>query len=70
MVRPGPPERVSDESWAEYLFYRENRRGLVHERWWHGGGCRQWLIVERDTATQEIHATYAFGEAPPSEPSR
>ena len=26
--------------WAEYLFYRENRRGLVHERWWHGWRLR------------------------------
>jgi sarcosine oxidase subunit delta len=26
----------------------------MHEYWHHGGGCRSWLVVERDTATHEI----------------
>jgi sarcosine oxidase, subunit delta len=62
VVRPAP--QVSDEQWAEYLFYRENPRGLVRERWLHAFGCRQWFIVVRDTATQEIRRTYAIAEAP------
>jgi sarcosine oxidase, subunit delta len=61
--RPGPPERVSDETWAAYLFYRDNPKGLVREHWWHASGCRQWFIVVRDTLTQEIQATYPIGDA-------
>jgi heterotetrameric sarcosine oxidase delta subunit len=63
VVRPGPSPQVSDEQWAEYLFYRENPKGLVRERWLHAFGCRQWFIVVRDTATQEIGRTYPIAEA-------
>jgi sarcosine oxidase subunit delta len=53
-LRPEFPDRASDAEWADYLFYRNNVKGLHLERWVHSFGCRQWFNVVRDTATHEI----------------
>ena len=42
------------QAWYEAVFLRDNPRGLHRERWHHVQGCRQWLIVERDTVTHDI----------------
>ena len=65
LARPGPPESVTDGAWAQYLYMRDNPKGLVRERWLHAHGCRQWFIVVRNTVTHEIHATAKLGEALP-----
>jgi len=44
------------QAWHDAVFMRENIRGLQSETWHHVGGCRMWLIIERDTQTHEIHA--------------
>ena len=61
--RPGL--EVSDAAWADYLFNRENPKGLHYERWCHVYGCSQWFNVVRDTVTHEIHAVYEMGDAKP-----
>ena len=43
------------QAWHDAVFMRENIRGLQSETWHHVGGCRMWLIIERDTQTHEIH---------------
>ena len=65
IARPEPAERVSDLEWAEYLFYRDNPKGVHFERWQHRHGCRQWLNVARHTVTHEILAVYRLDEAAP-----
>jgi sarcosine oxidase, subunit delta len=65
IARPGPPPSVSEAQWAEYLFFRDNPRGWVRERWLHAMGCRQWLIVVRNTVTHEIRATCRIGDPMP-----
>jgi len=60
--RPGPHGAVSDESWADYLFYRQNPKGEHRERWVHWAGCRRWFNVVRDTVTHRIVAIYPMGE--------
>lgn len=62
ITRPVDPERASDAEWADYLFYRENPKGLHFERWVHSFGCRQWFNVARDTVTHEISRVYLMGE--------
>ena len=42
------------QAWYEAVFLRDNPRGLHLERWHHVQGCRQWLIVARDTLTHDI----------------
>lgn len=44
------------EDWVAAVFQRENIRGVQTESWHHVSGCRQWLLVERDTMTHEIHS--------------
>ena len=60
---PEDPSALSDEAWAEYVFYRDNPKGPFAERWSHAGGCRRWFNVVRDTATYEVLAVYT-GSAP------
>ena len=61
-TRPRHPEQASDPEWASYLFYRENPKGLIRERWVHSYGCRQWFIVVRDTVTHDIVEVVPMGE--------
>ena len=62
--RPGL--EVTDAEWADYLFNRENPKGLHYERWCHSYGCSQWFNVVRDTVTHEIHAVYKMGQPKPN----
>lgn len=54
---------ASPERWCEAVFVRENPRGAHRELWHHDLGCRQWLIIERDTLTHEIGACRLAREA-------
>lgn len=65
---PADPNALSDREWAEYLFYRDNPRGLYAERWNHSIGCRKWFNALRDTVTYEFTAVYRAGEPRPELP--
>ena len=52
---PADPDALDDAAWAEYLFVRDNPKGLFRERWVHTHGCRRWFDVDRDTATNAVH---------------
>ena len=54
--RPSRPESAGETDWIEYIYLRNNPAGLHTEHWQHVGGCRSWLIVERDTSNHEIHS--------------
>ena len=58
--RPTAPGTLSDSEWGQYLFMRQNPKGLHHERWCHTYGCNVWFNVERDTATHKISKVYAI----------
>ncbi|TKB42171.1 MAG: sarcosine oxidase subunit delta [Mesorhizobium sp.] len=38
----------------DYVYLRDNVAGPMSEFWYHGGGCRAWLKVARNTLTHEI----------------
>lgn len=63
--RPLNSEALSDAEWAEFVFMRDNPKGLFAERWNHAAGCRKWFNALRDTATDKIHAIYKMGEPRP-----
>jgi len=69
LAYPRDPHALSDEQWAQYLFMRDNPKGLFRERWVHSAGCRRWFNVERHTVTHAITAIYKPGEAPPAGPA-
>lgn len=63
IARPGPD--ASDQEWGEYLFFRDNPKGMHHERWRHAYGCGQWFNVVRHTVTHEVQSVYGIAESPP-----
>jgi heterotetrameric sarcosine oxidase delta subunit len=62
VARPATP---SDAEWTEYLFFHDNPRGLLRERWVHVYGCRRWFNAVRDTASHRILAIYRNDEPAP-----
>ena len=38
----------------DYVYLRDNPAGRHRDLWYHGSGCRTWLVVTRDTRTHEI----------------
>lgn len=65
---PEDPSALDDREWAQYLFYRENVRGVFAERWMHGAGCRKWFNALRNTVTYEFLTTYPAGAPRPDLP--
>jgi len=59
---PKDPHALSDEEWAQYIFMRDNPKGIFHERWMHRHGCRRWFNLTRHTVTHEITAVYKPGD--------
>jgi sarcosine oxidase subunit delta len=43
----------------DYVYLRDNVAGFMREYWYHGGGCRSWLIAERNTVTHEFRTVTA-----------
>lgn len=60
-----PDESVSDATWVEYLYFRDNPKGIHHERWCHSFGCSTWFNIARDTVTHEIVRVYYITEPQP-----
>ena len=67
--RPMAASTVNDAEFAEYLFMRDNPKGLVLERWLHAAGCRRWFNMARDTVSNEIVEVYPMGEGPKAKPA-
>jgi sarcosine oxidase, subunit delta len=65
---PAAPADLTDQAWAEYLFYRDNPKGPFAERWMHSTGCRRWFNVLRDTVNYEVLAAYRLDEPRPELP--
>jgi methylglutamate dehydrogenase subunit B len=52
--KPRPVHGTSDlRVWHDYVFVFDNPKGPHREFWQHVFGCRQWLVLERNTATDE-----------------
>jgi len=56
-------DAIDPQLWLDYVFFRDNPRGSHIEYWHHVQGCRQWLVVERDTVSHEIGACRLAREA-------
>ncbi len=59
MARPGGDSAGGDApeaaaAYHDYVYLRDNPAGPHRELWYHGGGCRAWLVVTRDTRTHAI----------------
>ena len=58
--------QASDAGFASFLFYRDNAKGVVAERWNHAGGCQRWFNALRDSVSDAILATYLAGAPRPA----
>jgi sarcosine oxidase subunit delta len=52
--RPTDGGAAPTPEWADYVYLRDNPAGLHQELWYHGAGCRCWLVVTRNTVSHEI----------------
>ena len=64
IARPLAESTITDAEFADYLFIRDNPKGIFLERWRHSAGCRRWFNVARDTVTHEILEVYPMGNTP------
>jgi sarcosine oxidase subunit delta len=48
---PGSDAGLKD--WRHYVHFNKNRAGR-HEEWWYHHGCDEWLLVDRDTTTNQV----------------
>jgi sarcosine oxidase subunit delta len=55
---------ATDQDWLEFLYLRDNTRGLFAERWRHARGCGRFFNALRDTTTDHFVTTYRVGEKP------
>ena len=67
IARPLAENSLTDAEFADYLFLRDNSKGIFLERWRHVAGCRRWFNMARDTVTHEIVEIYPMGSTPKSE---
>ena len=49
-----PEYEEGTAAFAAYVYDRANNAGPQNEHWYHAAGCRNWLLVERDTRTHAI----------------
>src|SRR5207302_5300875 len=50
--RPG--SRPTLRELSAYNYFRRNVAGVQREWWFHRAGCREWLIAERNTVTNQV----------------
>ena len=70
IARPLSDNPLNDRDFADYLFYRDNPKGVFLERWRHSAGCRQWFNVARDTVSHQIIEIYPMGTKPTHKAAR
>lgn len=63
--RPRDPMSLTDEEWAQFLYMRDNPKGLIAERWRHAHGCNRFFNAIRDTRTDRFVVTYEIGQPRP-----
>ncbi len=63
VARPANPEATDDEAWTAYLYWRDNPKGEIAERWCHLHGCGRFFNARRSTVTDRLSGTYRPGEA-------
>lgn len=61
---PKRPDRdACEDAFVDYVYLRDNPAGLVAEHWYHAQGCRNWLVVMRDTRSHIISGAALAREA-------
>ena len=64
VARPDMRRATQDEL-RDYLFTRQNPKGIVFERWRHAHGCARYFNAARDSVSDRFLVTYKAGEPRP-----
>lgn len=56
---------AGDEDIRDYMFIRQNPKGLIYERWRHSHGCARFFNAVRDSVSDRFLVTYKVGEPRP-----
>lgn len=56
---------ATPEQLADMLYFRNNTKGLLAERWRHVAGCGRFFNAVRHTVTDKFVTTYRVGEPAP-----
>ena len=64
IARPAKPSDTATAEWTQFLYVRDNVKGLYAERWRHSHGCGKFFNAVRDTTTDHFVTTYKVGERP------
>jgi sarcosine oxidase, subunit delta len=70
LVRPPDPATADAQTWGDFLYARDNTRGVHAERWRHTHGCGRFFNALRDTSSDQFLVTYRIGEQPPQLPQQ
>lgn len=65
VIRADTPAEQTDEQWAEFLFIRQNVKGVHFERWRHFHGCGRFFNAARDTVSDKFLTVYKTGDPRP-----
>jgi sarcosine oxidase subunit delta len=68
VARPAEPAAVNAQDWADFLYVRDNTRGVHAERWRHTHGCGRNFNALRDTRSDQFLGSYRLGEPVPALP--
>jgi sarcosine oxidase, subunit delta len=68
IARAKNPADLSAQEWTDFLYMRDNIKGVHAERWRHIHGCGRFFNALRDTTTDHFLATYKSGEPAPTIP--
>ena len=65
IVRPENIADISDADFEKFFFIRQNKKGLVFERWRHLHGCARFFNAARHSVSDKFICTYKAGEPAP-----
>ena len=58
-TKPRPAHGTADRQiWHDFVFLFDSPKGAHREYWQHVLGCRQWLVLDRNTATDTVGESY------------
>jgi methylglutamate dehydrogenase subunit B len=56
-AKPKRPSSTDMDEWHNYVYLRDNPRGIYEEYVHHSGGCRVWLVLTRNTETHDVQGS-------------
>lgn len=65
IARPTNMGEISPEDFEKFFFIRDNRKGVVFERWRHLHGCGRFFNAVRHSVSDKFICTYKAGEPRP-----